>query len=88
MANVRNLKKDINYVLGDIIESVYVWELTNTDKDNKSSQAIVEEAIQNFDELMAKVNDKTAENKKQHYKSISKELEDKANALVEKVNKL
>lgn len=88
MASVRNLKKDINYVLGDIIESVYVWELTNTDKDNKNSQAIVDEAIQNFDELMAKVNDKTAENKKQHYKSIGKELEDKAISLVEKVNKL
>ena len=26
MANVRDLKKDINYVLGDIIEAVYVWE--------------------------------------------------------------
>ena len=23
MANIRNLKKDINYVLGDIIEAVY-----------------------------------------------------------------
>jgi hypothetical protein len=26
MANKRDLKKDINYVLGDIIEAVYVWE--------------------------------------------------------------
>lgn len=88
MANVRNLKKDINYVLGDIIESVYVWELTNTDKDNKTSQAIVDEAIKNFDELMGKVNDKKVENKKQHFKAISKELEVKANELVDKVNKL
>ena len=29
MANIRDLKKDINYVLGDIIEAVYLWELTN-----------------------------------------------------------
>ena len=45
MANVRNLKKDINYVLGDIIEAAYVWELTNPSKDNKKSEAIIEEAI-------------------------------------------
>ena len=32
MANIRNLKKDINYVLGDIIEAVYLWELTNPDQ--------------------------------------------------------
>jgi len=25
MANIRNLKKDINYVFGDIIEAVYSW---------------------------------------------------------------
>ena len=35
MANVRNLKKDINYVLGDIIEAVYIWESANPDKDRK-----------------------------------------------------
>ena len=40
MANVRNLKKDINYVLGDIIEAVYFWEYENTDKDTKKSEAI------------------------------------------------
>jgi hypothetical protein len=28
MANVKNLKKDINYVLGDIIEAVYLFEIS------------------------------------------------------------
>ena len=41
MANKRDLKKDINYVLGDIIEAVYVWELTNAEKPTKESDAIV-----------------------------------------------
>jgi hypothetical protein len=30
MANVKNLKKDINYVLGDIIEAVYLFEISTT----------------------------------------------------------
>jgi hypothetical protein len=88
MANVRNLKKDINYVLGDIIEAVYVWEYTNTDKDTKKSEAIIDEAIETFDALIAKVNDKNVENKKAHFKSINQELETKGRALIEKINKL
>ncbi len=88
MANVRDLKKDINYVLGDIIEAVYVWEYANTDKDTKKSEAIIDEAIETFDALIAKLNAKNVENKKAHFKSIGNELEEKGRALIEKINKL
>ncbi|GFZ78581.1 hypothetical protein GCM10011531_05170 [Aquaticitalea lipolytica] len=88
MANVRNLKKDINYVIGDIIEAIYVWEYTNTDKDTKKSEALIDEAIEVFDELIAKVNDKTVENRKAHLKAVNNELEVKGRALIEKINKL
>ncbi|HNQ27876.1 MAG TPA: hypothetical protein PKL92_08160 [Aquaticitalea sp.] len=88
MANVRNLKKDINFVLGDIIEAVYIWEYSNPKKDTKESDAIVDEAIDVFDALIAKVNDKNVENKKEHFRAIQKELEIKGNELIEKLNKL
>ncbi|MCP4802660.1 hypothetical protein N9R53_03520 [Flavobacteriaceae bacterium] len=88
MANVRNLKKDINYVLGDIIEAVYVWEYNNTDKDTKKSESIIDEAIEIFDDLIAKVNDKSVENAKSHFKTINKELEEKGRGLIDKINKL
>ncbi|OEJ98945.1 hypothetical protein A8C32_07090 [Flavivirga aquatica] len=88
MANVRDLKKDINYVLGDIIEAVYIWEYSNTDKDTENSEAIIDEAILIFDELIAKVNAKNVENVKAHFKSINSELEAKGRVLIEKINKL
>ncbi|WP_298346847.1 hypothetical protein [uncultured Algibacter sp.] len=88
MSSVRDLKKDINYVLGDIIEAVYVWEYENTDKDTKKSEAIIDEAIETFDELIAKVNTRDVENVKAHFKAINKELEDRGKALIEKINKL
>ncbi len=88
MANLRDLKKDINFVLGDIIEAVYVWEYSNTDKDTKKSEAIIDEAINTFDELMAKVNAKNVENKKAHFKSVRTDLESKGRDLIEKLNKL
>ncbi len=88
MGNVRDLKKDINYVLGDIIEAVYVWEYTNTSKDTKKSEAIIDEAIATFDALIAKVNERKVENKKAHFTAIQKELETKGRALIEKINNL
>ena len=88
MANLRDLKKDINYVLGDIIEAVYIWELSNPDKDIKKSGAIIDEAIDTFDDLIAKVNDKSVDNRKKHLKGVNQELEDRGRALIEKINKL
>ena len=88
MANVRDLKKDINYVLGDIIEAVYIWEEANSDKDTKKSEAIIDEAIATFDELIAKVNAKDIDNPKAHFKSINLELESRGKALIVKINKL
>lgn len=88
MANVRTLKKDINYVLGDIIEAVYIWEMSTTGKPTEASSAIIDEAIESFDKLIVKVNQKNVENKKYHFKQIYFQLEETANQLVDKINAL
>ncbi len=88
MANVRNLKKDINYVLGDIIEATYIAELAKGGKPSEQTDAIVQETLDTFDDLIAKVNAKGVENKRAHFRQINQELEQKATELIEKVNSL
>lgn len=88
MANVKNLKKDINYVLGDIIEAVYLFELSTSGKPTEATNNIIDEAIVSFDNLIAKVNAKNVENKKAHFKQINVELEQVANQLIAKINEL
>ncbi len=88
MANKRDLKKDINYVLGDIIEEVYVWELDNPGKDSKTGEAIIDEAIKSFDGFMTRVNDRKVENASKHFKAIRQDLEKTAKTLIDKVNSL
>ena len=88
MANIRDLKKDINFVLGDIIDAVYVSEALNPEVDKKASEAIVDDAIATFDSLIAKVNDKTAESKKKNLKEVRVDLEKEGVALIERINKL
>jgi len=87
MASIKNLKKDINYVLGDIIEECYTLELLNPKIDSKATEAIIDETIVAFDSLIEKVNMKDVENKKAHFKNITLELEETAVNLLEKINK-
>ena len=88
MASKRDLKKDINYVLGDIIDAVYIWEITNPDKGTKKKKKIIDEAIEVFDDLIHKVNDHSVENKKAHFKAINQELETRGRKLIDKINAL
>ncbi len=87
MASVKDLKKDINYVLGDIIEAVYFWEASNGKKTTKEGSDLIDEAITVFDDLIQKVN-QNVENRSKHLKAVKIELEEKATSLVEKLNKL
>ncbi|MBZ9631952.1 hypothetical protein LB465_14280 [Salegentibacter sp. LM13S] len=87
MASKRLLKRDVNYVMGDIIDAAYIHQMANPE-DASKTEAIVDEAISEFDELITKINQKDVENKKQHFKAIEKELEAKAEALIVKINAL
>ncbi|MDP5105032.1 hypothetical protein [uncultured Polaribacter sp.] len=86
MSSIKNLKKDINYVLGDVIE--YAIDVAALKNQQKEGNVIIDEAIETFDALIANVNTKKVENKKAHFKAINADLEVKAKALVEKINSL
>ncbi|RXG27088.1 hypothetical protein [Leeuwenhoekiella palythoae] len=88
MASIRDLKKDINFVLGDIIDAVYIWEAINPKEDQKEAEAIVDDAIVTFDELIAKVNNNKVENRRKHLKAVNAELEERGKALIDRVNAL
>jgi hypothetical protein len=88
MANIKNLKKDIQFVLGDILEAIYIHEMTTTGAPTEATNALVKEAYEVYDDLLAKINDRKVENRGKHIKNVQKELETKAIALVEKVNAL
>lgn len=88
MASIKNLKQDINFVLGDIIEATLITQATNSDKDPKEADAIVDDSISTFDALIARVNDRSVENRKAHLKAVRADLELQGKALIDRVNKL
>ena len=84
MASIRNLKKDINYVLGDIIDAVYFTGKMQTEE----GKALVTEILNDFDTLIDKVADKTVEKRGAHLKQVRRDFEQKAGALIQKLNAL
>lgn len=87
MASVKSLKKDVHQVLGDIIEAIYIHELTIGGATPATSE-LIEEALTKFDELIDDINAKGVENKKTHFKAVFVKLENIAGQLVEKINNL
>lgn len=88
MSSVKNLKKDINSVYGELIEAVYLRELLKPKGSKDNSEEIVNQIIASFDSLIEKLNQKNIENKKAHFRAVAKEFKSSTEELVNSINTL
>ena len=84
MPSIKLLKKEINNDIGDLIEEIYLWELSNPDGDLGQSEKLVEEAVQAFDNLIVMINAVKGGNKKAQFKEIEKERKKVMDSLLKK----
>ena len=84
MPSIKLLKKGINNDIGDLIEEIYLWELSNPKGHLSKSEKLVEEAIEAFDKLMVMINAVKGDNKKAQFKEIQKERKKLMNSLLKK----
>ena len=87
-SSIKQLKKDINNDIGDLIEEIYLWELSNPGADLIKSEGIIDEAIITFDSLIQKVNSVKGDNIKKQFKSIQEEKTKAITDLMKKTVKL
>lgn len=88
MSSIRDLKKNINEVFADLIESAYLLKVTNETASDDKVESLVDEAIERFDQLVTKINQKKVENRKAHFKEVRADFEKYTEQLVEKINSL
>jgi DUF438 domain-containing protein len=88
MASIKNLKKDLNNIIGEIIQNINLWELENSNADFKKSEKLVEKCFNLFDDLIKKIHKKNVKDKKNHFKKISLELNQQAEELIKSLNDL
>ena len=84
MPSIKLLKKEINNEIGDLIEEIYLWELSNPKGDLDQSEKLVEEALQAFDNLIVMINAVKGDNKKEQFKKIEKERKKVMDSLLKK----
>ena len=84
MPSIKLLKKGINNDIGDVIEEIYRWELSNPNRDLAKSEKLVEEAIEAFDKLIVMINAVKGDNKKAQFIEIQKERKKIMNSLLKK----
>ncbi len=84
MPSIKLLKKEINNDIGDLIEEIYLWELSNPNGDLTKSEKLIEEAIQTFDDLMGKINAVSGDDLKVKFRVFNQERKKVMDTLLKK----
>lgn len=84
--NLRDIKKDIEYVLGAFIEDCSVVAAVNPKVTDSDAAELMEEAIELFNELRDKVNAKFEGTPKAYFTALRKEVLEKTDALYSKLS--
>lgn len=79
--NLRDIKKDIDYVLSAFIEDCAVCVAVNPKTNDAAVSALMEKAVDLYNELRDKVNVKAEGSKKAYFNSLRKEVLEKTDAL-------
>ena len=84
--NLRDIKKDIEYVLSAFVEDCSVVACVNPKVTDGNVSELMEEAIDLYNELRDQVNAKIEGSKKSYYNELRKEVLTRTDALYEKLS--
>ena len=92
MASIRELKKDIDYLVFEVISDCFVY--SNVHPDNKTDEltALISEAVEFRNDLIARVNNPDDKDNpkivKAYYKAVQKDLLSGVNKLFERLSSI
>lgn len=86
--NLRDIKKDIEYVLGAFIDDCSVFATVNPNAGDEELSGLLDEAIDLYNELKDKVNAKIEGPKGAYFSGLRKEVLEKTDALYEKLSEV
>ena len=84
--NLRDIKKDIEYLVGEFIDDCSLFIAFNPDHKSEEIASLVDEAVDLYNDLKDKANAKVEGNCKAYYNGIRKALVDGLDALCEKLS--
>ena len=84
--NLRDIKKDIEYVLGAFLDDCAVFATVNAKASDEELGDLFDQAVDLYNELKDKANAKVEGSKKAYFTALRKEVLDKTDALYEKLS--
>ena len=84
--NLRDIKKDIEYFIGEFIDDCTLFVALNPHKNSEEVNSIIDEAVNLYNDLKDKINHPAEAKKKAYYDGIRKELIGKLDELSEKLS--
>ena len=84
--NLRDIKKDIEYVLSAFVEDCSVCAADNPNASDEKIAALMEEAVNLYNDLRDKVNVKVEGPRKAYFTGLRKGILEETNALYEKLS--
>ncbi len=86
--SIRDLKKEVKYMFGDLVEQVLLLNLAAEDVE-KQNHKLVDEIVEAYEEILKKINaHRQAEDKKAYFKALNEEIDEKFRSFQEKINSL
>ena len=84
--NLRDFKKDVEYIVGEFVDDCALFLCLNPNQDSDQIAAIIEEAVNLYNDLKDKANEKVEGNKRVYFAGLRKEMVEKVDSLYERLS--
>ncbi len=74
MASLRVIKKDIDYLISEVVSDCWTFLFINPEKNPEDIIDVMNDAVDLRNKLFERVNNPDKENIKKHFKEINKDL--------------
>lgn len=81
MANLRSFKKDVIFLVNEVISDCWVFMYLNRDKNVEEANKIVADAVELGDNIFEQINHYPKEDAKKHFKALNQKLLEGVDAL-------
>ena len=81
MANLRSFKKDVIFLINEVISDCWVFMYLNRDKNVEEANKIVADAVELGDNLFEQINHYPKDDAKKHFKALNQKLLEGVDAL-------
>ena len=88
MASRRNLKKDINYIIGDIFTECLIYKELVPGTDKEAADALIVDLLRIDNHLNASISHAEPGNAKEYYRTLVKDFQNQIKEVIDKLTKL